>query len=340
MPNILLTEKCVRRCPYCFAQQHMDNSIDETALTIENLNYIVNFLEKSNIKKISLLGGEPLLHPKIDEIIENLILKEFEVLVFTSGIMLEPELKKLYERIKNLPLKNTNSLKFIVNVNEPRFSNKQELKKVKRFFSELGQFSGLSFNIYRADFDPEFLLDYILEYGLIRYIRFGIANPIPGYKNQHINPKDFKKVGTKLTTFIEKMNGLHIYPGLDCGFSVCMFSDEELGKLLKFTRNGLAFDCSPSIDIGPDLSCWCCFPLSKVGKRQLTEFNNYNELYSYFSDIQDLYRKEIKGLYASCDNCRNFEDQICSGGCLAHILNRFMKENNFRETIQYDRATK
>lgn len=338
MPNILLTEKCVRRCPYCFAQQHMDNTVDETALSIENLNYIVNFLEQSNIKKISLLGGEPLLHPKVEEIIENLILKDFEVLVFTSGIMQEPKLKILYEKIKKLPLKSTNSLKFIVNVNEPRFSTKSELEKIKRFLSELGKYSALSFNIYRIDFEPEFLLDYIIEYGLVRYIRFGIANPIPGVKNQYIEPKNFKKVGTKLTAFIEKMNGLHIYPGLDCGFNMCMFSNEELGKLLKFSRNGLDFDCSPSIDIGPNLSCWCCFPLSKLAKRQLTEFKNFNELYSYFSDIQNKFRKEVKGIYTSCDNCRNFEDQICSGGCLAHILNRYMKEDNFRETLQYDRS--
>lgn len=322
MPNILLTERCVRQCPYCFAKQYMEGAEDKTAITIENLNKIIDFLEKSNIRKVSLLGGEPLIHPKVDEIIEVLFRKNFEVLVFTSGIMPENKLRALKDRIEGLGKKKPSSLKFIVNVNEPRFSDRRELEKLRKFFYELGKYSALSFNIYRLDFQPDFLIDYILEFGLIRYIRFGIANPIPGSLNQFIHPKDFKKVGTRLTQFIEKMNEFHIYPGLDCGFNLCMFSDDELGKMFRFSRNGLDFDCSPSIDIGADLSCWCCFPLSNIGKRQLDDFKNYNELFSYFVDMQDNYRKIERGIYPVCDNCRNFDDDICSGGCLAHIIDR------------------
>lgn len=330
MPNVLLTEKCIRKCPYCFAKQYMEGTEDKTAISNENFNYIVDFLEKSDIKRISLLGGEPLIHPRIVDIISDLITREFEITVFTSGIMPENNLQLLIERINNLQIKDKHKLKFIVNVNEPRLSNPKEVEKVKNFFTILGSYCGLSFNIYRQDFNPDFLLNYIIEYGLIRFIRFGIANPIPGGLNQFINPKDFKQIGTTLISFMQKMYELQIFPLLDCGFNLCMFSDEEIGKLYRFSRNAVDFDCSPSIDIGPDLSCWCCFPLSNINRKSLLDFKNFNELYAYFNKLQEKYRKEVKGIYQACDECRNFMDEICAGGCLAHSINKFENEGWIR----------
>lgn len=67
MANVLLTETCVRSCPYCFAKQYMSEADVKDSLTWDNLIYIADFLQSSNINHISLLGGEPLLHPDISE---------------------------------------------------------------------------------------------------------------------------------------------------------------------------------------------------------------------------------------------------------------------------------
>lgn len=73
------------------------------------------------------------------------------------------------------------------------------------------------------------------------------------------------------------------------------------------------------------------FPLSQIDKKPLKDFLDYSELYSYFDKLQRRARKEVNGIYLECDTCRNYEDGICSGGCLAHILNSFQKEGNIRE---------
>jgi len=331
MANLLLTETCVRSCPYCFAKQYMDGVEDHSAITKENFVYVIDFLEKSGIKNISLLGGEPLIHPQAAELIEYLkVEREFDVCIFTSGIIPSKKFDHFVEKINSISQLGKSQLTFVVNVNEPRMSPKKELEKVHEFLSSLRDLCSLSFNIYRLDYNIDFLIEYILKYGLRRHVRFGIANPIPGSGNQFINPKDFMEAKQTLMSSLKKMYDLHIYPGLDCGFPICMFTDDELGKLYKYTRTGLSFECGPTIDIGPDLMCWSCFPLSNLNRKSLKDFQNHAELYKYFARKQAEYRKEVKGLYLKCDTCRNFEDEICSGGCLAHILNSFHQEGNFR----------
>ena len=63
MANILLTEKCVRSCPYCFAKEHMDGAESDRTITWDNLIYIADLLEISREPHVSLLAGEPTLHP-------------------------------------------------------------------------------------------------------------------------------------------------------------------------------------------------------------------------------------------------------------------------------------
>lgn len=331
MANLLLTEVCVRKCPYCFAKQYMEGTEDKSAITMENLTYVVDFLENSKLKNISLLGGEPLIHPRISEILEYLLVdREFEVCIFTSGIMPPKKIEPFIEKVKSIMQVCKTKLTFVVNVNEPRFSSKAELDKVHTFLSGLHEYCALSFNIYRLDYDLDFLIEYILKFGLRRHVRFGIANPIPGADNQYIDPKDFPKAKVTLMSALARMNELNIFPGLDCGFPMCMFSDEDLGRLYKYTANGLQFECGPTIDIGPDLQCWSCFPLSAINRVNLKDFKNIDELYSSFNKLQQTYRNEINGIYDDCSTCKNYENGICSGGCLAHILNRYHKEGNFR----------
>ena len=328
MANVLLTETCVRSCPYCFAKQYMTEADVQDSLSWDNLIYIVDFLESSGEKHISLLGGEPLLHPQIAEIIIYLNHRGFFVTVFTSGVMPDNKFDSFAQKL--LSLGPELKLSFVCNVNEPRLSPKSELEKVYRFFSVFGEKCTLSFNIYRLDFKMDFLLSYIIDYGLGRHVRLGLAHPIPGAKNKYISPSDFHEVKDSLMDYFDKMSELDIIPGFDCGFPMCMFSDEELGKVFKYTLGQMTFQCGPAIDIGTDLSCWSCFPLSNYNRKSLFDFNNFHELHDYYENKMHEVRCEIRGIYPDCDNCKNNKMGICSGGCLAHILNNFNIEGNIR----------
>lgn len=223
---------------------------------------------------------------------------------------------KKFKDCKDLPVR------FVCNVNEPAISPKKELEKVYRFFSVFGDRTSLSFNIYRMEFDMNFLIDYISQYGLNRHIRLGLAHPIPGEKNLYISPDKFKEVASKLMGFFEKFDRLAIEPGFDCGFPLCMFDDEQLGKVFKYTTGRVSFQCGPAIDIGTDLSVWSCFPLSSFNKKSLFDFQNYQELEQFYFQKMVEARQNSRGIYSECFICKSFEKGLCSGGCIAHILNK------------------
>ena len=68
MPNIAITNYCNLKCPYCFA----NDMINEQKKNIELNNYIklLHYLtEYNNIKEIGIIGGEPTLHPFFKEIL-------------------------------------------------------------------------------------------------------------------------------------------------------------------------------------------------------------------------------------------------------------------------------
>lgn len=308
-------------------KQYMSEVDVKDALSWDNIIYIADLLQSSGERHISLLGGEPLIHPEIADVIVYLNKRELDVTVFTSGIMPDDKFQVFVDKLLSC---NDLRVSFVCNVNEPQFNKKADLEKVKRFFKFFANRTSLSFNIYRLEFDMSFLIDYIVDYGLNRHVRLGLAHPIPGEKNLYIKPDKLYVVKDKLMHFFSEFEKYRIVPGFDCGFPLCMFTDEDLGKVFKYTRGQVSFQCGPAIDIGTDLSVWSCFPLSGFHKKSLFEFSSFPEITMYYGRKLEEIRKEVGGMYEECDTCLYREEGLCSGGCVAHILNGFIKEDNIR----------
>jgi radical SAM protein with 4Fe4S-binding SPASM domain len=306
----------------------MSDADVQDSLSWDNLIYITDFLEGSGENHISLLGGEPLLHPQIAEFILYLNKRGFSTTVFTSGIMPSNKFDEFAKAL--LSCKNDLNVGFVCNVNDPKLSKKSELEKVHRFLSIFGGRCSLSFNIYRLDFDMDFLIDYIVDYSLNRHIRLGLAHPIPGANNLYIKPKDFHVVKDVLLKSFSKMAEMEVVPGFDCGFPLCMFNNEELGLIYKYTHGQVSFQCGPAIDIGTDMSCWSCFPLSNFHKKSIFDFSSSEELHEFYRVKMQEIRNEVRGIYQDCDTCDNYKHNLCSGGCLAHILSNYITEGGIR----------
>ena len=113
MANILLTEKCVRACPYCFAKEYLRES-KENILSWENLIYIADLSASSHEKKLSLLGGEPTLHPDFIDFVLYLHQRKFKINIFTNGIMSTEKLNTAKEFLLKIPVED---LSFVCNYN-------------------------------------------------------------------------------------------------------------------------------------------------------------------------------------------------------------------------------
>jgi cyclic pyranopterin phosphate synthase len=317
MANILLTEKCVRACPYCFAKEYLKES-KENLLSWENLIYIADLFESSNEKHLALLGGEPTLHPDFIDFVLYLHQRKFHVNVFTSGIMSQKQLEAAKTYLLKIP---EESLSFVCNYNHPNSSSDSETQQINRFIKTFSKHISLSFNLYQKEFDFTFLVDAINKYGLKKHIRLGLAQPIPGQKNECLALEDLYGMAERLRTQFEILEENRIALGFDCGMPLCIFSNEDIGRLFKLNKGKVLFSCGPAIDIGPDMQVWSCFPLSNYEKKSLYDFDNVEEVKKHFSGQNNHLREKRKGIFAACETCDYLKEGLCKGGCLAHLIN-------------------
>lgn len=327
MANILLTSLCNRACPYCFAATEMTAS-SARFMNWENLVYIVDFFEASHHRNVSLLGGEPTIHPQFVDFVLYLLERNFDVTVFTNGVLSSARLAQFKAYLAQAPIERLN---LVCNLNDPEQTPapEKEARRVRDFLSLMGPWTTAGFNIYRTDFTLEFLFDSINRFGLKRNIRLGLAQPIPGQKNAYIRPDQMRAVVQRLYSYREQLDTLRIKPGLDCGFPICRFTDEELGWLHR-TGAQSQFACGPAFDISTDMSVYFCFPLSNYRRKSLFEFNSVEDVDADFRATRDSIKGEIPGIFEECDGCRHQADEMCAGGGLCHAVSRFVDEAPIR----------
>jgi len=83
---VMVTSICNENCIYCFRM------MSDHFLEIEKVPFIAELLKKLNITKISITGGEPLLHPKILEIADIFKNYDFTVSITTNASRYVPEI--------------------------------------------------------------------------------------------------------------------------------------------------------------------------------------------------------------------------------------------------------
>ena len=90
--NYHITSACNYRCQYCFVAFQGEFPEKETALKI--VSEINKFFIKNNVKggRINIAGGEPLLCPYLNDVIEQAYLLGLKVSIITNGSLLTEEL--------------------------------------------------------------------------------------------------------------------------------------------------------------------------------------------------------------------------------------------------------
>ncbi len=314
MANLLLTNSCNRSCPYCFALKEKGEKTG--FLSRENLRQVLEFLKSSGTRDISLLGGEPTLHPEFGSILNYILGEGFRVKVFSNALIRPESLNALVKT-------ESPGLNVILNVNHPHQNSRQEWRRILKTLEMLGPKATLAYNIYQSQLELDFIPELIKKYKLYRAVRLGIAQPIWGAGNAYVPLEKYFTIGPQIVAFAKECDKYDIRPYFDCGFILCMFSEAEIGQLY---YSGVMFNfyCSPAIDFGPNLDVWHCFPLSKCFRKNLRDFTSCLEISKFYTEkFQPL---RIFGTMERCANCKYLGRQQCSGGCLAHKLRVFHME--------------
>jgi len=91
--NIAISDKCACSCEYCsFTSMKKE---DKPVLTLDEWRKVIKQVQRLGASTISLTGGEPLESPDIMEIIKSVNPDFSQVIMFTSGYLLEEKAAEL-----------------------------------------------------------------------------------------------------------------------------------------------------------------------------------------------------------------------------------------------------
>jgi radical SAM protein with 4Fe4S-binding SPASM domain len=322
MTNLLISRSCNQSCTYCFAVDYMSlppDRQDRLFISLQDFEKCLDFLDRSNIQQVRLLGGEPTLHPHFPELIQRAYRPDRRILVFSNGYMPESAIQAL----ESLPIE---SCTVIVNMSAtPTALQPGNHDPRLQLLQRLGPRLQLGYNISRLDFHLDFLIPFILSTGCRKAVRLGLAQPTLSGANQHPSPKQYPQIGQKITQFAIRAAAKEVTIEFDCGFVRCMFSDQDL-QTLGALQADLGWHCNPVLDIDPDGNVYHCLPLSTTWQAVLTPTSLASDLRAEFDHQFQPYR--LAGIYRECSTCSFKIKGECSGGCLSSTMRRFKRASH------------
>ncbi len=86
--SLEVTRSCNLRCKHCYNDSGVQK---RNELSFEEIKQLIDELENTGVLNVMLTGGEPLLHPRLFDIIELIRLHSMSCMLFTNGTLLTKE---------------------------------------------------------------------------------------------------------------------------------------------------------------------------------------------------------------------------------------------------------
>lgn len=295
-----VTNRCNLRCKHCYNDSGPKRD-DE--LTFEEIKKLIDTFADIGVLNMVLSGGEPLLHPRIFDIIEYIRSKPMSCIMFTNGTLIT---KEIVNRFKELSV-----LSVAMSLDGATPETNDSFRGVPKSFEktvraiEMLKEAGIAVRInvclHKGILD-EFgdLLNLFREWNITDYgVQPASYTGRPQEPDFVITPEEYKKVLNQLKEY-ESAEGAtinlpYVPQQINCGTGM---------NSLTIRSNGGITLCSPFPD---EIS------LGNIRKDSITEIWNNSELLN-----------KIRGIDASesemCRGCKHIK--VCQGGCMAHNYRR------------------
>ena len=97
-----LTEGCNLRCRHCWiAPKFQDEKHSYPVLPVDLFKAIVEQAKPLGLTGVKLTGGEPLMHPDLDEILKHVVAENLNLTIETNGVLSTPEIAQQIRKCKN-----------------------------------------------------------------------------------------------------------------------------------------------------------------------------------------------------------------------------------------------
>lgn len=333
--SIELTHRCSLHCVYCSSDASIDkfDSI-ELAIELERLKEIVLEAKyKFGVQDISLSGGETFLYPHFNDLYRFLVNKGFTVLIYTSGVVLDKDGRRIPLSIRFLQeLRVTeDNPQLIFNIQGHNRELVESINGVPGTYELIEEsidniesediYLGahvvpfkMNFQFLRQIFDYCFNKSFN-EIAFLRYVPQG-----RGIHSNLCNTKDeFRKINEDLASILtleqsktevrlgHPINFLHL---IDCEE---LYNKEET----HYCRGGL--DAPLILPDGYVSMCPAWKNLSEYHAGNIYN-QDFEEIWMshYFNVFRDFVNHRYRELQEPCRSCGHLE--ICRGKCVAQRL--------------------
>ncbi|TSC95358.1 MAG: radical SAM domain-containing protein [Parcubacteria group bacterium Athens1014_10] len=303
---LYITERCQLRCRHCYMGDRLSNPKE---MSLEKIIKILNYFKVIGHYKLYLLGGEPLLHPQIKEIITIANKIGYEVVVTSNG---QFDKKILQDYTPEL-------------IHSFSFSIESSNKKTHDYIRGKGTFKRLIDNIkivqsqgYQARIVSTVsninvnkltdLIDYSARVLKVSMLSFHYFSPIgqgEEYINKLILPEDWINFCKEIEEYPIPENFWVYYP------PTFVYSD-ELSYLTERGYKGCTARWVERLAILPSGQIYACSVFFDTNMNFALWRNKKME-------IRDSKNTELRSVYKVNDNCMDCPNKNqCFGGCGAY----------------------
>lgn len=290
--NLILTNQCNNNCSFCFAKKFKTEK--EQWMTLDEIKKKTASLPRG--AKVSLLGGEPTLHPQIKEILEYLVSSNLEILVI-SNLLFSSEVRGQLLKFRDIL--------WLANASEIVPSKKKLW--IENFISLKNNLSnnlhiGVGITLNNSLKDPLGLLKDLHEMTDFRSLRLSID-----FSQRFENIYHNFVLGEQIEKIINWAGFFFIRPTIDCVIPPCLFRNDFTVRTLYNTLNYNKPTCKGAYDHFPSGKISYCFPL----KDRI--YSDEKGSLNFKSQYESLQRKILP---KECKECPHKEKGLCSGAPL------------------------
>ncbi|PLY01241.1 MAG: hypothetical protein C0624_10765 [Desulfuromonas sp.] len=306
------TMACQMHCDYCIAAGNSQNQeIDQ-----QNLDGLLDWAERSGVKRIGLAGGEPSLFSDFAGFVARMRGRGFEWYMATNG-MASPEATQAL--IDGRPLAVT------MHLTEETLENPSLLAHYcdnARRQIEAGINTVMRINFSRPDDDPLRCLELAAELGM-HEVRAAIPMPNSSRQNEFIDTSKLTAFGAVLQKYVALGRQKRLKTVLSKPFPLCKL---PLDAAHTFLANGSmsancpvhAFGYSNNMIVAPDMSYIPCLGLDWKSKDSILEQKSPRQAtLPLVEKVRELTRQPF---LETCKSCPLWHGGRCIGGCLSYRL--------------------
>jgi len=293
-------------------------------LSLKDLRTIIHLSKESGIRTAQLLGGEPTLHPKLSQVLKEILGSFYSVRIFTNGIF-SAEVEsviKLYGKRVGLTV-NIATPGFVFNpkIRQQVLENTQRLHKTNPV--ALSLVSTFLTNDYQKIIDlisPELLnqVDILLSLSLPE------AHTVNTYRLEQ-----FPQIGdgiARCVRFLREKGYRGEVSLTNSGLRPCMFGKTTMNYLRDQGFETDKTTCHTDEDLftisfDKELSSYKCYPLSTDKHLAIDQKSDFRQLQKRYTKL--VRENEHQYILPGCKTCPffGFAKNQCSGPCLGFRIN-------------------